>query len=90
TPSLRLNRAPKPRGALGEDMLTEPVFPRTPHAPRLESLNASAYGGKSRRRKQEDDALEGALLDSGGKTASVSLGVGLGLGAVIAWLSTTI
>ncbi|MEN9580418.1 MAG: hypothetical protein RJA70_3427, partial [Pseudomonadota bacterium] len=42
TPSLRLNRAPKPRGALGEDMLTEPVFPRTPHAPRLESLNASA------------------------------------------------
>lgn len=91
TPSLRLNRAPRPRTSLDEDMLTEPVFPRSPNAPRMESLNAAAYGGKSRRRKAaEEAAADQPLLNGAGKTASVALGAGFGLGAVIAWLSKTI
>ena len=48
-PSLRLQRAPRPYqdGACPSQMLMRPVFPKSPKAPRLDSLHAAAFSKRS-------------------------------------------
>lgn len=101
--SLRLQRAPRPRNdsACPEEMLIEPTFPRSPTAPRLESLHADAYGGKRRSLGQmeletvENPAANDAADENAGnnplaRSAALAIGAGVSVGVALAWLGTVI